>query len=69
MLSHQSKILNYEEKERFLLVKGWMKSFHSDNWVRISQFNEMTAAGLNTDWLGISTDEAYELERAADKIE
>ena len=50
------EIENYSDKASFLRENGWQTYYNDDNWIMV----EWIRQGKRYDWMGISTDDAYE---------
>lgn len=51
------EIENYSDKASFLLKNGWQTYYNDDNWIMV----EWVTQGKRYDWMGVSTDDAYEI--------
>ena len=55
VLKNKNEIEDYEMKAKFLVENGWLTYFNDDNWIK----RDWIRQGLNYDYMGFGTDQAY----------
>ena len=56
-LKYRHEIPFYEEKSKLLKENGWQFWCHYDNWIKTEWYDQ----GYKVDWMGRSTESAYNL--------